>query len=72
MIGVRLYTGQKESVTILLLLMSVMLVRLDLFGSILLYDISSERCKTLLEIQSGFHKGGNNLTLLTVLDGYAG
>ena len=72
MIGVRLYTGQKEAVTILLLLMSVMLGRLDLFGSILLFDISSERCKTLPEIQSGFHKGGNNLTLLTILDGHAG
>ena len=67
MIKVRLHTGQKEAVTILLLLMSVMLVRLDLFGSILLYDISSERCKTLPEIQSGFQKGGNNLTLLTYM-----
>ena len=66
MIGVRLYTGQKDAVTILLLLMSVMLVSLDLFGSILLCDISSDRCKTLPEIQSGFHKGGNNLTLLTI------
>ena len=69
MIRVRLYT---EAVTILLLLMIVLLIRLDLFGSILLFDISSESCKTLPEIQSGFHEGGNNLTLLTILDGYAG